>query len=61
MKNLSDASYTDWKIGVTKDFGKGLSVAVAYLDTNAKRGIYTNSHGRYMGKATALASITKTF
>ncbi|CAG2156202.1 putative bacterial protein [compost metagenome] len=61
VKNLSDASYTDWKIGVTKDFGKGLSVAVAYLDTNAKRGIYTNSHGRYMGKATALASITKTF
>ncbi|MGO4307887.1 TorF family putative porin [Cupriavidus sp. RAF12] len=61
VQHFSDASYTDWKIGLTKDFGKGLTVAVAYIDTNAKRGVYTNSHGRYMGKATAFASITKAF
>ncbi|MFC4418934.1 TorF family putative porin [Cupriavidus pampae] len=61
VQNVTDASYTDWKVGVTKDFGKGLAVSVAYIDTNAARGVYTNSHGRYMGRATAFASITKTF
>lgn len=58
---VADASYTDWKIGVTKDLGSGFALALAYLDTNAKRGMYTNSSGRYMGKATALATLTKTF
>jgi uncharacterized protein (TIGR02001 family) len=35
VKGLSAASYTDWKIGVTKDMGFGV-VGVAYSDTNAK-------------------------
>jgi uncharacterized protein (TIGR02001 family) len=28
-------SYTDWKLGVTKDFGGGLSGSLAYVGTNA--------------------------
>jgi hypothetical protein len=32
---LGDASYTDWKLGVTKDFGLAV-VGLAYTDTNAK-------------------------
>ncbi|MDC6252796.1 TorF family putative porin, partial [Ralstonia solanacearum] len=55
------ASYADWKIGVTKDFGSGWTASLAYIDTNASRLAYTNSHGNYMGKATALLSVTKTF
>ena len=58
----SDASYTDWKVGLTKDLGKGFSLAVAYVDTNARESFYTSANrGRYLGKAAAWASITKTF
>ncbi|WP_066739833.1 TorF family putative porin [Cupriavidus sp. D384] len=58
----SDASYTDWKIGLTKDLGKGFALSVAYVDTNAKESFYTSANrGRYLGKAAAWASITKTF
>lgn len=58
---VADASYVDWKIGLTKDLGNGFSASLAYIDTNAKRSMYTNTSGRYMGKATAVASITKAF
>jgi len=58
----SEASYTDWKIGLTKDLGKGFALAVAYVDTNARESFYTSANrGRYLGKAAAWASITKTF
>jgi uncharacterized protein (TIGR02001 family) len=33
--NLTNAEYTDWKIGVTKDFS-GWLVGASYIDTNAK-------------------------
>ncbi|MBS4017230.1 TorF family putative porin [Azonexus hydrophilus] len=35
IKNYSDASYTDWKIGVTKDLGFGVA-GLTYTDSNAK-------------------------
>ncbi len=40
VKNVSDASYTDWKLGVSKDIGFGV-VTLAYTDTNAKDSMYT--------------------
>ena len=55
------ASYAYWKAGVTKDFGSGWSASLAYIDTNASRAFYTNTRGNYMGKATALLAVTKTF
>ncbi|WP_291381688.1 MULTISPECIES: TorF family putative porin [Achromobacter] len=61
VRNVDNGSYTDWKLGVTKDFGQGLSVSLAYLDTNADRAVYTNTRGRDIGRATALLSLTKTF
>ncbi|MGY8527128.1 TorF family putative porin [Paracidovorax citrulli] len=61
VQDVSDASYTDWKIGVTKDLGSGFSAAVSYIDTNADRSVYTNTSGRYLGKAAVVASITKAF
>jgi uncharacterized protein (TIGR02001 family) len=55
-------SYTDWKLGVTKDFGSGLTLAIAYIGTNAKKvGVNVNSQGRALGGDTALAILTKTF
>jgi uncharacterized protein (TIGR02001 family) len=35
MKNFSDASYSDWKLGVTKDVS-GWILGAAYIGTNAK-------------------------
>lgn len=55
VRNLTDGAYTDWKLGLTKDLGQGLAISVAYIDTNADRAVYTNSRGRYMGRATGLA------
>ena len=66
--NLSNStlySYTDWKLGVTKDFGGGLSAAIAYIGTNAAtyQGGYSYSSpsGKNLGKSTGLISLTKTF
>jgi uncharacterized protein (TIGR02001 family) len=58
-------SYTDWKAGVTKDFGGGLSAAIAYVGTNAATvgGTYgyASPQGKNLGKSTGLISLTKTF
>ncbi|MBT8563729.1 hypothetical protein G6710_04580 [Polynucleobacter paneuropaeus] len=63
--NSSLYSYTDWKLGVTKDFGGGLSGAIAYVGTNAaitKGGYsYSNPQGKNLGRAGGLISLTKTF
>ena len=61
VSNDSLFSYTDWKLGVTKDFGSGLTLGVAYLGTNAKKGAYVNPQGKALGGDTVLATLTKTF
>ncbi|WP_374325707.1 TorF family putative porin [Azonexus sp.] len=67
IKNNSSASYTDWKLGVTKDVGFGV-VGLSYTDTNA-RGC-GDSHAMYcwgnranvdVGKGRAVLSFTKSF
>ena len=55
-----DYSYTDWKIGLTKDLGKGLNVAVAYIRTNAKQAAYYVGT-KNSGQGTGFISLTKTF
>ena len=60
------ASYTDWKLGLTKDFGGGLSLAAAYVGTNVKQGsggsyAYASPTGRNLGGQTGIVSLTKTF
>jgi uncharacterized protein (TIGR02001 family) len=76
VKGLSDASYSDYKIGVTKDLGVGV-VGLAYSDTNAKDGCsgnaattasdvycFVNNNGTNAyssGKGRALLTFTKTF
>ena len=63
--NSSLLSYTDWKLGLTKDFGGGLSAAIAYVGTNAKQvnGVYSyaSPQGKNLGRAGGLISLTKTF
>jgi uncharacterized protein (TIGR02001 family) len=63
ISNSSLYSYTDWKLGLTKDFGAGLSLSAAYVDTNAKSANYTyvNTSSRNLGGATGIVALTKTF
>jgi uncharacterized protein (TIGR02001 family) len=55
------ASYTDWKLGVTKNFEGNWSIALAYFDTNADESVYTNPYGTFQGRSTGVLTVTKTF
>jgi len=65
VSNSTLFSYTDWKLGVTKDFGGGLSGAIAYTGTNAPtyKGSYgyASPSGKNNGRSFGLVSLTKTF
>jgi uncharacterized protein (TIGR02001 family) len=63
VRSKSDCSYTDWKLGVTKDY-VGLSWGLSYIDTNAKGDggqCYRNAFDRDLGKSTVVLSVAKTF
>jgi uncharacterized protein (TIGR02001 family) len=57
--------YHDWKLSATYDMGKlasltsGMTIGVAYTDTNAKKGFWTDANGEYLGKSTATVFISK--
>lgn len=59
VKDNEDASYTDWKLGVSKDIGFGV-VTVAYTDTNADDTAYTWA-GEEVADGRVFVSFTKTF
>lgn len=61
VRNLDDGSYTDWSLGLSKELGKGISASLMYVDTNADRNVYTNSHGKYTGSAAAVFSLSAAF
>lgn len=61
VENNSLASYDDWKIGVTQDFGV-CTVALAYIDTNADESAYASpANGKFLGKETAVVTLSKVF
>lgn len=59
IKDNDLASYTDWKVGVSKDIGFG-TVALAYSDTNADTGAYTWA-GEEVADGRVFLSFSKTF
>ncbi|MEW6728993.1 MAG: TorF family putative porin [Pseudomonadota bacterium] len=59
VKDNDPASYTDWKLGVTKDIGFGV-VTLAYSDTNADKAAYT-WNGKNVADGRVLLSFAKTF
>ncbi|MEP6898671.1 MAG: TorF family putative porin [Rhodanobacter sp.] len=61
VSNTPGFAYYDWKVGVTKAFANGYTVALGYYDTNAARGGYTNSYDHYVGRATGVLSLAKSF
>ena len=57
----TSASYTDYKIGVTKDFS-GTVAALSYITTNADSASYTPTlTGKDLGNGRVLFSVTRTF
>lgn len=63
VKNNSSSSYTDWKVGVTKDFGV-VTVSLAAVGTDTDKGDYTSGpdHGnKDLGKTGAVLTVSKTF
>ena len=61
VKNNSASSYTDWKVGLTKDFGV-VSGSVAAIGTNADKTAYASpANGKFMGKTSLVVAVSKTF
>ncbi|MBC3807232.1 hypothetical protein H8K52_07715 [Undibacterium seohonense] len=61
VKNNSISAYTDWKVGVTKDFGV-LSASLALIGTNASEIAYASpANGKFLGKTSVIAMLSKTF
>jgi len=61
IENNEDFEYTDWKLGVTKSFDSGFSIAAAYTDTDAEEALYTNRYGNYLGDSAFVLTFSKTF
>ncbi len=63
FRTTKAASYTDWRLGVSKDFA-GLTFALDYIDTNAKGDageFYRNKFNKDLGKGTVVLTLKKTF
>jgi len=60
-----NSSYADWKLGLTKDFGGGLSGSAYYTGTSAQKVgstyIYSTPNGGNQGRGNAVVALTKTF
>jgi len=61
VRHHDAASYTDYKLGITKDFGVA-SLALAFVGTNAGEAAYASpANGKFLGKKALVASVSKTF
>lgn len=61
VENSSAASYNDWKIGLTQDFGI-CALSVAGIGTNADKTAYASpANGKFLGKNAVVATLSKVF
>lgn len=63
VKNYGEFDYTDYKVGVARDFGFA-TIGLAVIGTNADEAFYTASNGtksKDLGKTVAVLSLSKTF
>ncbi|MBS0214991.1 MAG: hypothetical protein JSR50_04445 [Proteobacteria bacterium] len=54
-------AYSDWKLGVTRTWKSGYSIAVAYVGTDADKALYTNSHGARIAGNSGVLTMAKSF
>jgi uncharacterized protein (TIGR02001 family) len=61
VKNNGAANYSDWKLGLGKDFGF-VSGALALVGTNAGKLAYASpANGKFMGKRALVLTVSKAF
>lgn len=61
VRSHRPSSYTDWKAGVTKDFGIA-TVALAWVGTNAGKAAYASPvNGKFTGRGAAVLTVSRTF
>ncbi|THC43213.1 TorF family putative porin [Massilia sp. Mn16-1_5] len=61
VRNNDAASYTGYKLGITKDAGFA-SLALAFVGTDAGRSAYASpANGKFLGKKALVVSVSKTF
>lgn len=66
-QSYNNISYTDWKLGLTKDFGGGLALSASYVSTNANPNFWNtftgpgNTPNSSAGRGGAVVALTKTF
>lgn len=60
VRAYPDADYTDWKVGVTKDFGFAVG-SLAVVGTDADKVAYNFGSKGYLGKTGAVLTLTKNF
>lgn len=61
VKHSASASYTDWKAGLSKDFGV-VTGALALIGSNASESAYASpANGKFMGKTGLVLTVGKTF
>lgn len=67
FENNGPADYDDWKVSLAYDMGKlsevmsGVTVGVMYTDTNAKKAVWTDVNGEFLGENTTTVWISKAF
>ena len=61
VANNAAASYTDWKIGLTREVGI-VTASLAYIGTNAGKTAYASpANGKFLGKSALVLTASKTF
>ena len=60
IKNNSSYNYTDYKVGVSKEF-VGVNFSLAAIGTDADRDLYVTPSGNFTGKKALVLTATKTF
>ncbi len=67
FENYGNQDYDDWKVSLTYDMGKlsnvmsGMTLGVAYTDTNAKKAFWTDANNEDLGKGVTTVWISKAF
>ena len=61
VRNAGQASYSDWKIGASKDFGM-LGGALAVVGTSAGKAAYASpANGKFLGRTALVLTVSKVF
>jgi uncharacterized protein (TIGR02001 family) len=61
IRHNEAADYTDWKVGVTRDFGIA-SLQLAGVGSNASKTVYASpANGKFLGRSALQITLSKTF